>query len=531
MDKFARVYFSILLVPDSLSFCFFAFGCFFLKNERKDLFPMMLIIAFFFLNMVLINAGALISLMRKKKKVIRKTLLMKLCIFFLCFGLFYAVSKIAPASAFMGLVAVLIALVTLGLSKEENKKVNYTAVNRPYNNSPLIPTARFEGYSSKKCYDAAMEELKVKCSREGTDVSEGQDQKVYEYASMPIIYLLKWLVDNNHMSDEFKEQYKDQQWDILELFGNCMDYQLSREDIAPEYLSFIDWYVGDKTTYSLDNPCFMFDYYEAVKNEQGFYYCVEYSDDTYVDLSRTILRRYFEFTGLNRHAEMKTDRKIKWKGKGELDVIAVSGLTDEIINSCEKSLNSIEEPQFRKAERMIYDVYRTDAGNVRFPDDIKPESIVLYGLLDYCNSFTVIGSADFEKEHGVSFSVTDGLITAIGLGVDYEEPWSRKASERQIKAREDLELYKINDNETANDLKNKGALVYIEKEDWYVTPHAAELKHKCDMCIEALEQNLGYLNTEWKCTMREGSLIPKVIYVRAFRDKMLKFSQRIEIWD
>ena len=523
MSKFTHRYFTILAVIDLLLFCFCAAGALGFYFTMREMFLQMAVIALFFGVLAAVNIAELVKYMRGGTKLIRKSLIMKSSVFLIAFGIFYATLKVLPAFLILTALGIFVGLILLAYAHDEKNTISVGGISRSFEVTAPVPTGRFEGYKAQQYYNDAAEEFNVRFTQEEQDKMDDRDLNIYRYASMPIIYFLKWIIDNGYASNELKAKYGNQKWDILEMFGNVMDYTLARDDIDARIIDFADHYLGEQTSYSLETPNLMFDYYEAVKNEGNFFYCVDYSKETAKKLAEAIRKRYLEFSFYKRYDELKTDRKIRWNGHGDLDVIIVCGTTNEIIRKCEVELNSIQPSQFKKAGRMI--------GDSNFPDGFKPESIVLYGLIDFSSSFHVIGSAGAGEERKISFSVTDCHITDVGDGTDYEEPWSPAAIEKQIKAREDVDLYCVNDQAKIDELKKNGELVYIENEDWYVTPHAAELKERCDTCIKALEHKVGMLRTEWNFAPCNGSLIPKVIYVRAYRDKMLKFAQSIEIWD
>ena len=223
---------------------------------------------------------------RGKAHVLVCSMFMKVTIFLICFGIFYAMPGIDTykATICFVLLGVFFGVFTAFFTKTYGNP-SYSPVKIPVH-QPAVPvtTHVFEGYRSQKHWDDVKEELP-----EG----DYDDAKLIEYASMPIIYLLQWLLVREYMSSSFyKNHSKDDVYEQLkyntplELFRDMMDYCLAREDIDAGILKFLDVYDSPNYFYNSENNNYIHDYLNAVSNPDNLFYCVEYSQDVYDALEK-----------------------------------------------------------------------------------------------------------------------------------------------------------------------------------------------------------------------------------------------------
>ncbi len=126
--------------------------------------------------------------------------------------------------------------------------------------------------------------------------------------NVPAAYFLGWLIRNDHVSESFREAYgpetiqsvRDQSITPVEVYAKYMDYVLSRDDIAPEILPFVDQYYRDGTremSFNHSMRRYFFDYYKTVCSSYDVprYYCVDFTWESFERLSKILDRRLYEF--------------------------------------------------------------------------------------------------------------------------------------------------------------------------------------------------------------------------------------------
>lgn len=164
-------------------------------------------------------------------------------------------------------------------------------VKNPLNYKVNTDKNGFNAYKSKWAWDDAAYEY---CSFKEygyEEMPEEENDKVYEYASMPAAYFLMWLIENDYMSESFYvgtpneeiNKLKAHEITPVDFFVNNMDCCLLRDEIAEKILPFVDAYfetVNVRGYLNFRNPE-MSDYYKCIENEYHFYFCVDFSWDIY----------------------------------------------------------------------------------------------------------------------------------------------------------------------------------------------------------------------------------------------------------
>ena len=177
--------------------------------------------------------------------------------------------------------------------KNPGKYIQKTAqiTNKSVKFRSFIDEKGFNAYKSKWGWDdAAMEYCDLK-EYGYEEIPEEESDKIYEYASMPAAYFLMWLIENDHMSETFYAETPNEEINKLkareitpvDFFVNNMDCCLLRDEIAESILPFVDSYFEsvDERAYLNFRNKDMSDYYECVKNENDFYFCIDFSWDIY----------------------------------------------------------------------------------------------------------------------------------------------------------------------------------------------------------------------------------------------------------
>ena len=163
--------------------------------------------------------------------------------------------------------------------------------NKSFNYKSFADENGFNAYKSKWAWDdAAMEYCSLK-EYGYEEIPEEESDKVYEYASMPAVYFLMWLIENDYMSETFYAEtpneeinkLKTREMSPVDFFVNYMDCCLLRDEIAESILPFVDSYFEsvDGIGYLNFRNKNMSDYYECIKNENDFYFCIDFSWDIY----------------------------------------------------------------------------------------------------------------------------------------------------------------------------------------------------------------------------------------------------------
>ena len=392
----------------------------------------------------------------------------------------------------------------------------------------------FEDYKGKELELVAKAEYVKLNNLRDLESNPANDDMLWRYASMPAVYLFKWLFDNHLMADHFHGRYSEI-GNPVEFFANEMDYCLLRENIKPEALDFLDVYFLQKPLYVLAHVRYAFDYYDAVRNPEKAYYCVEYSDEAYSKLAEMISARYAHYLKVN-SSDKKEDTysgKVHWDiADKDLTVTTFGKVSDEYISKCGAALNSLSDEQIARTERFINYELDTVYKKVLF-DHYEPEKLIVYEPDGDDVAFAVAGTSDLFKEQIVTFSVREGIVFDSCNGYDCEDPFSEASNNRYLLARDDKELFYIEDEDKLNALVQSGDLVktVIDSGEVYITPYAMKLLNICRSRIEELGTEFAMKDMMVTASTFANKKVPVNLTVRGTTGSAVKFYDEIRIWN
>ncbi len=175
--------------------------------------------------------------------------------------------------------------------------------------------------------DAAMEYLKLKNKENISELTQEEKETIYKYASMPIAYFAMWLIDNNFLDNDTYDtsnqliiDIKNRKKTPVELISN-MDYYFSGQDITAKIIPFVEMYYNDL----YDRGCMHkeeSDYYQCIKNNSGFYYCVDFSWENYDKIAQKINDAYKKNGGI---VEPVIDEKTRQE-----EIVMINEISEEL---------------------------------------------------------------------------------------------------------------------------------------------------------------------------------------------------------
>ena len=496
-----------------------------------------------------------------KNKSLLKSVFLKMTTLFFLFGLtFISFDEGIYAIAIFEIIALIFLIITLTLflcKPDIQKKVlNEIKPPRPY------------CYKGKWAWeDAANEYLRMTGKKIIDELTDDDNMQIYRYAMMPVAYYFYWLLKKGFMSSEFYESVgneiseADMESNNIDILGllEDMDCCLHSDDMLEDAGNFSRQY-AEFSYATLHSQKLVFDYYDEIKNPDGYYYCVEFSWDICKRMYSKIDKAYEEWSALFDHdtdyyedddndeaiAEVfsnyfgtklevyRTGKKIK------------NNITDEYIKKCFEDLDSMNEYQFTRLDRNISDVYGDSlAGKVM-------EQFRAYGIHIFepqVNGdvvYVVSGGADFEEEHGISFYVRNGVIFNFGYGYDFDDIYSPENVHDYEIASNNIEFESIENLSQIEELVNARKLVmtYLvppeiggtadESNMIYLTPLAIKEKKLLDRKLQAL---ISVYNGKLKYTYKavyyddDKQFILKSIYVRHdARPSESVFGFTVKVW-
>lgn len=289
-------------------------------------------------------------------------------------------------------------------------------------------------------------------------LSDTDKENITKYACNPIIYFLKWLIENEHMSDYFYakhsaediEQMKNETISISEFFADKMNYIVSPKDINSDIDGFMRNYYEPflkAGLYTRASGTYFFDYVKVIKKYSDYFYCYNYSYDIYRELRAIFDKRYSEYTeSLLGNDYYHSDYVVHWKLFNANLEVRTDCDKSQIIR-CEEALNSIDEKQLKKLERMAKKEFNIKE-NFDFFKTFKPDLIDVHTPKDNDVYFRVKAS-----DSQFSFSVRNGIV-----GYQKFIPYSQKDNEQYILDKSSIDFLSLTNQNAVDELCNMGKL-------------------------------------------------------------------------
>lgn len=493
-----------------------------------------------------------------KNKSLLKTFFLKLTICFFLFGLtFISFDEGIYAVAIFEIIALIFLISTIGIFL--NKPV--AQKNGLYEMKQLSPYC----YKGKWAWDdAAREYLRMTGKKSIDELTDDDNRQIYRYTMMPVAYYFYWLLKKGFMSSEFYElvgneisetDIENNSVDILGILED-MDCCLSSDDMLEAANKFTNHYTEIRYA-TLHSRQLIFDYYEEIKNPDGFYYCVDFSWDICERMYSKIEKAYEEWSALFTHdndyyeddeaiTEVFSNRFHTKLGVYRTGEKIKDNITNEYIKKCLDDLDSMNDYQFSRLDRCISDEYGDSlAGKVM--EQFRPYNIHIFEPQENGDTVYVIsGEADFEEEHGIAFYVRNGVIFSFGYGYDFDDIYSPENVRDYETASNDIEFESIENISQVEELLNAGKLVrtYLvpleiggsadESNMVYLTPLAIKEKELSDRRLQALiSMYNGKLKYTYKAVYYDENkrFIPEDIYVRHdAKQSESAFGFTVKVW-
>ena len=540
--KYKITLFIILAIMETALFLFMLSSTIlFFMEGNKELFQMTAAVSTLPFLFLAISIGEIIRIKRNKLSVFINSILMKFTVILFTLTLMYATvffEEIRIASVFFGILTLAMFAVTFFCCKRathKNKQPHYASEKR----------TEFTAYKAKWAWDDAAKEYMQIHHLDYADLSEEDNQQIYEYASMPAVYLLAWLVRYKHMSDAFYAENQTEEvlngtQSPLSFFVNNMDYTLVREDIHPSVLHFIDSYFDSESRrhYNLYTMSYICDYYQAIQNKNHFYYCVDYTEDLCNTLVNRIEQRFGSFNSMYETDDYHTTTQtIHWlMADKDLSVSTIGNVSRAYIQSCENALNNLPEKEKERLFRMLKENYsygdHTYHNLQDFISDSSLDEILIYEPKENEPAFVILTESGIEEEHGLSIGFRNGHVLYINYRMDYENPWDEEMKDVYSLSLYNTDICNIHDMKDTEKLIAEDKLIIYELNDKtvYITRAALQMIHKTNTCIEALEAYGYSFESDWKIQYHDNNPVPYCLYFKAHNADGLTFSQTILVW-
>ena len=456
------------------------------------------IIVLFILNGI-ISMKAFVSAIRNPtKKQVRNSILMKLTLFFtvLSFSFLGVADGIYAFGLFL-FAGVIFAAITMAVIKYN---MHPTA-----NMTPKVNNNKYEfRFKGKYLWDnAASEYMYIHGLTDISELSEEDNNKIYDYAVGPFSYFFYYMVNEGMCSDAFYES-------VYEILGNeylyklekklvtpidllsALDYSFDESDINEGFLPFFRSYYDDGGIF-YDKQSYVYDYCDATESMGEAYYCIDFSWDLADQIYKIIKQRYedynrrlyrydrVDFYKESEEVEGVTRTFLYEKFNCYIDVrragpIYMGNITAEYVDKCIEALKNLSEIQIDKLRRRFDGIY----GDIERDKDIvalfySGDDLTLY-IMDPKEEgdvvFTMSGGTAIDPEHGLSFLVRNGRIVCFGYGYEIDDIYTEENIRKYNELVDEIDYISIKTSEDLNRLVAEGRFVKLP-----VKPDIAECKY------------------------------------------------------
>ncbi len=324
---------------------------------------------------------------------------------------------------------------------------------------PAVESRKSYVYKGKWAWEAAsIEYRRIKGKSEDEELTQEENGKIYDYAMMPLSYFFGWLCERDLIGKRFTDEFGEESIDILDSIKNHrrtplealadFDYYFTEDWLKEEVkYFFLSYYLARNNSYT-DDDVYLYDYLECNGAPDGRYYCMEYSyeaqskinsriDDLYAKSRKNIYdssvnERYYdeEDNTDNQVVDVHStffDTKLEVEKAGPV----IKGVfPEDYALKCLRCLDNMSQKEWHRYERWIMDNYGVEADEAKI-NRFRPFLIEMYEpQYDGDIAFVIEGGADYEDEHGISFTVRNGIMLDWGYAMESREPYDEKLIKR-----------------------------------------------------------------------------------------------------
>lgn len=398
-------------------------------------------------------------------------------------------------------------------------------------------------------------------------LTQADKDKISEYACNPIIYLVQWIVENRYISEDFLQRYNPENvqnllngyFPVTKFFRKDMKCIFNNKDISREIRPFLIYYYGrfiGTDLFVRDDDNYFFDYCDVIQRNGAHFFCCDYHYDIYREFKAIFDKRYSRFKELWGSSNPQYNRvsaEFPWQRfNADLEVYTYDENSQEQIKRCCEMLNNLSEKEYSKLKRIISNDYENDEFKIDFEKMFQPKTVHIFKANEndvYC---FVSGEAEFECEHGIGFSILNGIVLSVGYAADLCTPYSRKEKDLYALGNNDIDFLSLTEQGAVDEYISAGKLVSFKMELDEMVAMDEENKDKCIYITPAAEkillEDIQRLKTMCKvglitnisisCKKEDEVLVPSVIFARGFttveengeKKRKCKYLDYINVW-
>ena len=376
------------------------------------------------------------------------------------------------------LIAIGVCICAIGPHKRVKK------VKKP---QPAVQTRKSFVYKGKWAYDAATREYRRLYGKsENEELTDEENNKIYDYTMMPLSYFFGWLCERDLIGEGFAEEFgEDKAKEIIESIKTHrrtplevladLDYYFTEDWLKKEAKYFLWLYFEARDNYYTDDDVYLYDYYECNGDPDNRFFCMEYSFDVQQKINRLIDDRYADNNNSPNYSDGEYysddededapvvtihstlfDKDLEVERAGRI----IKGVfPDDYARKCVKCLDNMSQKEWHRLERWIMDNYGVEASEAKI-DKFGAYSISIYEPeYDGDLAFIINGGADYEEEHGVSITIRNGILLDWGYYMESREPYDEELVKRYEMYTGEIDFENLTNQSELESFVSQGKLI------------------------------------------------------------------------
>lgn len=319
------------------------------------------------------------------------------------------------------------------LNKGKKKKTTKSvAGGKPY-------TYIFKGEQAWEA--AAGEYRRLMGKSEEAELTEEEKKKIYDYTMMPLAYFFGWLCERDLIGEGFGNEFGEtdqaklteevKQGKITPLealagLSHYFSYEWIKEEAKYFFRSYFDSKFSERDRFK-DEDIYLYDYYECIGEPEDRYYCVDYFAEVQKKMDQRLDQRYakskarfaWEDISDNYYSDEEDDEHVVTVHSSFFDKdlnvfrcgrIQKGEFPEDYALNCLKSLEEMPQKEWHRMERWLVESNGGELEDLKI-NHFKPHDLYIYEpQTEGDHAFMISGGADYEEEHGISFTIRNGIL-------------------------------------------------------------------------------------------------------------------------
>ena len=314
-------------------------------------------------------------------------------------------------------------------------------------------TSTFKGEAQWEA--AAGEYRRLTGKSEEAELTEEENKKILDFTMTPLAYFFGWLCERDFIGEGFVSEFgetdkvkipdevKNGKITPLEALAG-LDHYFSYEWIKEEAQYFFRFYFDDRAAVTdrfTDQDTYLYDYYECIGEPEDRYYCIDYSSEVQKKISQRLDERYEKLSGKQVSWEYLRDNYYQDDEEFEHAMKIYSTFFDKDLRvfrcgrilkgefpedyaqKCLKSLEEMPQKEWHRLERWLVECYGGE------PEQFKMNYFEAFDIYIYEPqeegdlAFMISGEAEYEEEHGISFTIRNGILLDWSYALESRDPY------------------------------------------------------------------------------------------------------------